>query len=57
MDRRTFMAGVAAAGPAAAGLARTAESRVEIIVGALSDRTGTVRSAGSGWIARRGSTT
>ncbi len=38
MDRRTFMAGVAAAGPAAAGLARTAESRVEIIVGALSDQ-------------------
>jgi len=36
MDRRTFIAAMAAAGPAAAGLARTAEPRAEIIVGSLS---------------------
>ena len=38
MDRRTFIATMAAAGPAAAGLARTAEPRAEIIVGSLSDQ-------------------
>ena len=38
MDRRTFIATMAAAGPAAAGLAGTAEPRAEIIVGSLSDQ-------------------
>ncbi len=38
MDRRTFIAGMAAAGAAAAELSGTAEPRAEIIVGALSDQ-------------------
>jgi len=38
MDRRTFIATMAAAGPAAAALAGTAELHTEIIVGSLSDQ-------------------
>jgi sugar phosphate isomerase/epimerase len=38
MDRRTFIAGMAAAGPAAAGLSGAAEARADIIVGVLADQ-------------------